>query len=124
VQLRLFKLGSRAAASRSSFSAVKGLFKVSMLTNLPSYSVAALEQCAKNASENEPLFLCLALACAIAGPVAPWAGTCVKVFGAARFLHAAVMLNDSLPQPARAVCYLTGVGATIAMALAVLLSKK
>jgi hypothetical protein len=34
------------------------------------------------------------------------------------------MLNDSLPQPARAVCYLTGVGATIAMALAVLLSKK
>jgi hypothetical protein len=88
-------------ADRETGAAVKGLFKLSMLTNQPSYSVAALEQCAKNATENEPLFLCLALACALAGPVAPWAGTCVKVFGAARFLHAAVNAQR-LPAATRA----------------------
>jgi uncharacterized MAPEG superfamily protein len=101
----------------------KSLFKVLMLAQLPSYSVAALEQCAKNSAENEPFFLCLALAAAAAGPVAPWAAGAVKLFGAARCVHSAVLLSDALPQPARAVCYLAGLGATVALALAMLLSS-
>jgi uncharacterized MAPEG superfamily protein len=111
-------------ADRETGPALRSVFRVSMLASLPSYSVAALEQCVKNAAENEPLFLCLALAAAAAGPVAPWATGAVKLFGVARCVHAAVMLHDGLPQPCRAVCYLTGLGATVAMALAVLLAAK
>jgi uncharacterized MAPEG superfamily protein len=111
-------------ADRDTHPAVKAAFRACMLTQLPSWSVAALEQCVKNASENEPLFLCLALAASAAGPVAPWAAGAVRLFGASRCVHAVVMLHDGLPQPVRAVCYLAGVGATFALALAVLLGGK
>lgn len=111
-------------ADKITGTAIKSVFHVTMMAGLPSYSVASLEQCVKNATENEPIFLCLALAAAAAGSVAPWATGVVKLFGVARCAHAGVMLSDALPQPARAVCYLTGLGATVALALSVLCKPK
>jgi len=120
-----FKHGSLEwKADQNIGSGLRSVFHVAMVADLPSYSVASLEQCVKNATENEPLFLCLALAATLSGGVAPWATGAVKLFGVARCAHAGVMLSDALPQPARAVCYLTGVGATVALALSVLLKPK
>ena len=77
---------------------------------------------ATNISENEPLFFALALAYAAAGAPAPWAAGAVKLYGASRFAHAATFLFETR-QPTRAVAWLAGVGATVALGVAALSLK-
>mmetsp|Transcript_11835 Transcript_11835/g.16058 ORF Transcript_11835/g.16058 Transcript_11835/m.16058 type:complete len:161 (-) Transcript_11835:273-755(-) len=79
--------------------------------------------CIRNANENEPYFMILALAFARSGLTIPsWAPTATYLYLAGRIAHAFVytIIQDRLPQPTRGSGWTIAFAIMIAMALAVL----
>mmetsp|Transcript_34993 Transcript_34993/g.91908 ORF Transcript_34993/g.91908 Transcript_34993/m.91908 type:complete len:111 (-) Transcript_34993:286-618(-) len=91
------------------------IFKTLLGAIGPTFSTQKLVQLVNNAKENEPWFLGVATAIAVAGTAPVWGASALYLYAASRFAHAALFLID-FPQPIlpmqvliRATPYLVGV---------------
>ena len=91
------------------------IFKLALGAVGPTFSTQKLVQLVNNAKENEPWFLGLATAIAVAGTAPTWGATALYTYTASRFAHGILFLFDFpeqlLPYQVliRATPYLIGV---------------
>ena len=86
----------------------------------PSWTLLVLSRCHQNDLENVVPFVLVGLLYSLTGPDAATAITYFRVFAASRLCHTVAYVLP-LPQPSRALSWLTGLVVTCCMAYRVLL---
>ena len=71
-----------------------GFFKASLFAYGPTFKTQKLVQCVNNCKENEPFFLGVATAIALAGNPPAWGASALYLYGGTRFLLHALFLVE------------------------------